>query len=186
MNHIYRNLLWWWPKQEAHGPHRSPEIIVQIIKHMIISYSWLKKRKENYENWLVLHLKDALCQVWLKLAQCWFFLFCQCIFLFRNYLPLEKGRALYLNNLNPLLPRMLCAKFGGNWPNGSGEEDFLILSMYLRYFVIIPSWKKEGSFNWTSLSSLHQGCFVPSLDVIGSVVLKKKIFKFPQCIFTIS
>ena len=25
-------------------------------------------------------------------------------------------------NLNPLCLRMLCAKFGGNWPNGSGEE----------------------------------------------------------------
>ena len=27
-------------------------------------------------------------------------------------------------NLNPLHPRMLCAKFGWNWPSGSGEEDF--------------------------------------------------------------
>ena len=26
-------------------------------------------------------------------------------------------------NLNPLQPRMLCAKFGWNWPSGSGEED---------------------------------------------------------------
>ena len=26
-------------------------------------------------------------------------------------------------NLNPLHPRMLCAKFGWNWPSGSGEED---------------------------------------------------------------
>ena len=26
-------------------------------------------------------------------------------------------------NLNPLHPRMLCAKFGWNWPRGSGEED---------------------------------------------------------------
>ena len=25
-------------------------------------------------------------------------------------------------NLNPLHPRMLCAKFGWNWPNGSGED----------------------------------------------------------------
>ena len=27
-------------------------------------------------------------------------------------------------NLNPLHPRMLCAKFGWNWLSGSGEEDF--------------------------------------------------------------
>ena len=45
--------------------------------------------------------KDALCQVWLKLAQ-WFwrrrFLNCVNVFsLFRNYLPLEKGGVLHLN-----------------------------------------------------------------------------------------
>ena len=27
-------------------------------------------------------------------------------------------------NLNPLHPRMFCAKLGWNWPSGSGEEDF--------------------------------------------------------------
>ena len=47
--------------------------------------------------------KDALCQVWLKLAQ-WFwrrrFLnFVNVFSLFRNYLPLEKDRSLYLNKL---------------------------------------------------------------------------------------
>ena len=26
-------------------------------------------------------------------------------------------------NLNPFHPRMLCAKFGWNWPSSSGEED---------------------------------------------------------------
>ena len=47
--------------------------------------------------------KDALCQVWLKLAQ-WFwrrrFLnFVNVFSLFRNYLPLGKGGALHLNKL---------------------------------------------------------------------------------------
>ena len=47
--------------------------------------------------------KDALCQVWLKLAL-WFwrrrfFNFVNVLLLFRNYLPLEKGRALHLNKL---------------------------------------------------------------------------------------
>ena len=51
--------------------------------------------------------KDALCQVWLKLAQ-WFwrrrfFLnFVNVFLLFRNYLPLEKGGALHLNTLESL------------------------------------------------------------------------------------
>ena len=43
---------------------------------------------------------------------------------FCNNLPLEMGWVLYLNNLNPLHPRMHCDKFGWKWPSGSGEEDF--------------------------------------------------------------
>ena len=53
--------------------------------------------------------KDALCQVWLKLAQ-WFwrrrfFIFVNVFSLFRNYLPLEKGRTLYLNKLESPSPK---------------------------------------------------------------------------------
>ena len=104
----------------------------------------IKRRRKNdvlYENLLVLHLnklespssKDALCQVWLKLAQ-WFwrrrFLNLVNVFsLFRNYLPLEKDGAFIWRNLNPLHPRMLCAKFGWIWPIGSGEEDENVKSL---------------------------------------------------------
>ena len=38
-----------------------------------------------------------------------FFIFVNVFFLFRNYLPLEKGGALHLNKLNPLHTGMLCA-----------------------------------------------------------------------------
>ena len=53
--------------------------------------------------------KDALCQVWLKLAQ-WFwrrrfFNFVNVFSLFRNYLPLEKGGALHLNKLESPSPK---------------------------------------------------------------------------------
>ena len=57
--------------------------------------------------------KDALCQVWLMLAQ-WFwrrrFLNFVTVFsLFRSYLPLEKGGALQLNKLeSPSLKDTLC------------------------------------------------------------------------------
>ena len=51
---------------------------------------------------------------------------------------------------------MLCAKFGWHWPSGSGEEDFLISSMYFRYFVIISPWERVGPFIWTNLNPLHQ------------------------------
>ena len=49
--------------------------------------------------------------------------------LFRDYLPLEKGGTLIWTYLNTLYPRMLCAKFGWNWPSGSGEEDENVKSL---------------------------------------------------------
>ena len=45
------------------------------------------------------------------------------IFIFRNYLSLEKGVALYLINLNSLHPRMLCAIL----VEGEEEENVEIL-----------------------------------------------------------
>ena len=75
--------------------------------------------------------------------------------LFPNYPPLEKGSTLESPPLNPLHPSMLCAKFGWNWPSGSGEEDFLISSTHFRYFVIISPSKRMGPFIWKNLNPLH-------------------------------
>ena len=50
---------------------------------------------------------------------------------------------------------MLCAKFGWNWLSGSGEEDFLISSMYFHYFVIISLWKGAGPFIQTNLNPFY-------------------------------
>ena len=69
--------------------------------------------------------------------------------------PWKKAGPFIWTNLNPLHPRMLCAKFGWNWPSGSGEEDFLISSLYFRYFLIISPWKRAGPFIWTNLNPLH-------------------------------
>ena len=57
-------------------------------------------------------LKDALCQVWLKLAL-WFwrrfFNFFNVFSLFHYYLPLEEGRALHLNKIESPSPKdVLC------------------------------------------------------------------------------
>ena len=76
---------------------------------------------------------------------------------------------------------MLCVKFGWNWTSGSRVKDFLILSMYFRYFVIISLWKRAGPFIWTNLNPLHPRKFVPSLVANGSVVQEKKIFWFRKC-----
>ena len=64
------------------------------------------------------------------------------------------------------------ALFAWNWPSGFGEEDFKILSVHFRLFVIIYPWKKQGP----SCILITQECFVPSLSEIGPVALQKKIF----------
>ena len=131
---------------------RLVEIGSVVLEKKIFNFVNVFSLFRNYlplEDGRALHLnktestlpKVALCQVWLKLAQ-WFlrrrfFNFVNVFSLFRNYLPLEKDRVLHLNKsekVNPLYPRMLCAKFGRN----------------------------------------------------GLVVQEKKIFKFRQCIFAIS
>ena len=67
----------------------------------------------------------SLCHVWLKFAQ-WFWRrfvnFINVFSLFRNYLPLEKGRTLKETWILSLIG-MLCAKFVWNWSSVSGEED---------------------------------------------------------------
>ena len=69
--------------------------------------------------------------------------------------PWKRAGPFIWTNLNPLHPRMLCAKFSWNWLSDSGEEDFLILSMYFHYFVIISPWKRAGPFIWTNLNPLY-------------------------------
>ena len=50
---------------------------------------------------------------------------------------------------------MLCAKFGWYWPSGS-REDFKILSMYFRYFLILISpWIKVWLFISTNFNPLY-------------------------------
>ena len=62
---------------------------------------------------------------------------------------------LFCKTLSPFHLRMLYAKFGWNWPNGSAEEDFHISSMYFCSFVIISPSKKAGPFIWMTLNPLH-------------------------------
>ena len=54
--------------------------------------------------------------------------------LFRNYLPFEKRVSFIWRNLNPHIPRMLCAKFGWNWPSDSGKEDENVKSLQTRTY----------------------------------------------------
>ena len=43
--------------------------------------------------------------------------------------PWKRAGPFIWTNLNPLHPRMLCAKFGWNWLSGSGEEDENVRSL---------------------------------------------------------
>ena len=62
--------------------------------------------------------------------------------LFCNYLPLEKVMVLHLYKLEfPSQLKMLCAKFGWNWPDGSGEAvrclNFVnVFSLFCNYMYI--------------------------------------------------
>ena len=68
--------------------------------------------------------------------------------------PWKRAGPFIWTNLSPSHPRMLCAKFGGHWLSGSGE-DVLILSMYLHHILIISPLRRSGSFIWSKLNSLH-------------------------------
>ena len=86
-------------------------------------------------------------------------------------------------NLNPLHPRMLCAKFGWNWPSGFGEEDFLISSMYFRYFAIISPWRRLGPFIWTNLNPHHPRMLCAGFGwnwASGSWFLRRLVFAVSQ------
>ena len=63
-----------------------------------------------------------------------FFLFLQSFLLFRNYLWLSlKWAGSFIWKLYPLSSRMLCAKFGWNWPSVQSWED-----------ENVKSWQTDG------------------------------------------
>ena len=95
--------------------------------------------------------KEALCLVWLKLAQ-WFwrrrFLnFVNAFSLFLTYVPLEKCGALHLNKLESPFPRRCIVPSLVEIGSVVLEKKiFLISSMYFRYFAIISPWKRAEPF----------------------------------------
>ena len=172
-------------KQEAHGTHRSPEKTFKSINtydYVITLFKTRKNYYQLYENSMVLHLnkleslspKYALRQVWLKLAQ-WSwrrgFLISSMFFRFFVIISSWKRTGPFIwRNWNTLHPRMLCAKFGWNWPSGSKEEGFFKFAI----FVIISPWR-VSSFEQTCIPFTKEW-FVTRLVEIGQEVLEKKIF----------
>ena len=134
---LYAKFRWNWPN----GSAEEDFYVSSMYFCCVVFISPLKKASPAFESPLP---KNALCQIWVKLTQ-WFcrrrfFNFINVFLLFGRYLPLENGMALNLNELEFPSFKGSFFKFGWNWPSGSGEELFLISSVYLRYFVIISLW----------------------------------------------
>ena len=108
-------------------------------------------------------------------------------YFFSTEFDTNRLRSIIWTNLNPLYQGMLCAKFGWNWPSGSGEENVFSLSMHFRNFVIISSWKRAGTYIWSNLNPLHpkMHCVKFGWNWPGGSG-QEDFFEFHQCIFVIS
>ena len=58
--------------------------------------------------------------------------------------------------LNSLHPRMFCAKFGCNWPSGSGKRRFLNFVNVFSLFRFNFTLKNVGRLVWTNLITNKQ------------------------------
>ena len=116
--------------------------------------------------------KDALCQVWLKLAQ-WFwrrrFLnFVNAFSLIRNYLPLEKGGALHLNKLESPSPKDALCQVGLKLAQWFWRRRFL---NFVNVFSLFPNYlplEKGGALHLNKLESPSPKdalCQIYTLDV---------------------
>ena len=115
----------------------------QLIQHINLTHdyhngNWEKKKNDYllYKNWMVLHLnklespstKNALCEVWLKLAQwLWgrrFFLISSMYFCYLEIIsPWKRAGQFIWTNLTPLHPRTTDKIWSEkpSWPLSSGE-----------------------------------------------------------------
>ena len=112
-----------WNRPTGYGEKRFLNLGKLIL--LFRNYLPLEKVVALYVNKLE-SPEDALWKAWLKLAH-WFlrkrFLNCVNIsLLFRSYLHWKRAWPFIWPNMNPLHPRLLCAKFGWNWHSGSREE----------------------------------------------------------------
>ena len=114
-----------------------------------------KRKKTLSTSWGFLLSLVEIGQVVLRRTL--FFISSMCFRFFVIIFPWKRAGPFIWTNLNFLHPRMRCAKFGWNRPNGSWKENFGISSMYFRYFVVISAWKRARPrpFIWTNLNPLH-------------------------------
>ena len=113
------------------------KISLMYCRYFVIISPW--KKGPSFKQLDSPSPKDALCQVWLKLASGFgeeaFLNFVIVFSLLCSYLPLKKGGALHLNFESPLHKDALCQV----WSSGFGE-DFLnfvnVFSLFRNYLPL--------------------------------------------------
>jgi hypothetical protein len=105
-----------------------------------------------------------------------------CIFVIIS--PLNRTWPLICTILNSLYLRMICTKFYWNWPAGSGEDFFQYKHIEIWFSLLwhLPTPGDHGLYKLES--TLYQKAKIHvNMSSSGSVVLEKKIFKWPHPIF---
>ena len=107
------------------------------------------------------------------------FEFRQCIFALRNYLPLKKGGALYLNKLESLSSKIALCKVCLKLAQWFWRNIFFnlvnVFTLFCNYIHLYPQKGEPLHLKKLKIPST-QGCIVPSLVEIGLVVLERNIF----------
>ena len=139
-------------------------------------HHYICKRQDLMIKFIYSYCCLSLCQVWLKLAQ-WFWRM-----YFRYFViisPFEKGMALHLNKLESPLPKDALCQVWLKLDQWYWRRRFLKFHQCIYKISLLSLLGKEcGPSLEETWIAFTQGCFVPSLVVIGSMVLEKKIFNY--------
>ena len=128
---------WNWPSGSGEDDFSNQSM---YFRNFVIISPWKRAELFIFTNLNLLNPKNDFCQVWLKLTQLyWRRRFFKSINV-RNFViisPWERVEPFTWINLNPLYPKNELCQDWLKLIRWFGEEDFLNLSMYFRYFVII-------------------------------------------------
>ena len=108
---------------------------------------------------------------------------------FGNFLAISSWKRVgpfIWTNLRLHHPRMLCAKFGWNWPCDSWEEDFYSSSIYFCYSVVISPWKRAVPFIRINMNPHHRRMLCAKFVWNWPSGSEEEDFSSPQYIFVIS
>ena len=94
--------------------------------------------------------------------------------------PLKRTWPFIWTIQNSLYPRIIYDKFDWNWPAGSGEDFFFNIHKCKYGFPYCGPSRPLGTMMWTILNLHYIRSSHVNMTYSGSVVLKKKIFKWPN------